>query len=63
VDTGKRCDSVREIDEVPALVALEECPQLGRVPAALGLVTPSRAFGADFVLSLPGYARTDIPSS
>jgi short subunit dehydrogenase-like uncharacterized protein len=43
--------------------ALEIASRVNSLPAALGLVTPSRAFGADFVLSLPGCARTDIPSS
>lgn len=31
--------------------------------APLGLVTPSQAFGADFVLSLPGCTRMDTPST
>jgi short subunit dehydrogenase-like uncharacterized protein len=43
--------------------ALEISSRIGSSPVALGLVTPSRAFGADFVLSLPGCARVDIPSS
>src|SRR5215470_9559133 len=30
--------------------------------SALGLVTPSQAFGADFLLSLPGCSRADISS-
>jgi short subunit dehydrogenase-like uncharacterized protein len=33
------------------------------LPRALGLVTPFQAFGADFVLSLPGCARKDVPTS
>jgi hypothetical protein len=33
------------------------------LPAPLGLVTPYQAFGADFVLSLPGCSRVDIPPS
>ncbi|HEX7127024.1 MAG TPA: saccharopine dehydrogenase NADP-binding domain-containing protein [Thermodesulfobacteriota bacterium] len=41
--------------------ALEIASRVRSLPTALGLVTPSRAFGADFVLSLPGCARTDIP--
>jgi hypothetical protein len=28
--------------------------------SSLGVVTPSQAFGADFVLSLPGCSRMDI---
>jgi short subunit dehydrogenase-like uncharacterized protein len=43
--------------------ALEVASRISSLPAALGLVTPSQAFGADFVLSLPGCSRTDIPSS
>src|SRR5262245_41336951 len=34
--------------------ALEIFSRISSLPVALGLVTPSRAFGADFVLSLPG---------
>ena len=43
--------------------ALEISSRVASLPAPLGLVTPSQAFGADFVLSLPGCSRTDIPSS
>jgi len=43
--------------------ALEISSRINSLPAALGLVTPSQAFGADFVLSLPGCSRMDIPSS
>jgi short subunit dehydrogenase-like uncharacterized protein len=43
--------------------ALEISSRIGSLPAALGLVTPFQAFGADFVLSLPGCSRADIPSS
>jgi short subunit dehydrogenase-like uncharacterized protein len=43
--------------------ALEIASRVSSLPAALGLVTPFQAFGADFVLSLPGCSRTDIPSS
>jgi hypothetical protein len=42
--------------------ALEISSRISSLPAGLGLVTPSLAFGADFVLSLPGCFRTDIPS-
>src|SRR5262249_2597388 len=35
----------------------------GETVLVLGLVTPFQAFGADFVLRLPGCSRTDIPSS
>jgi short subunit dehydrogenase-like uncharacterized protein len=43
--------------------ALEIASRITAMPSALGLTTPSQAFGADFVLSLPGCSRTDIPSS
>ena len=43
--------------------ALEIAPRINSLPVALGLVTPYNAFGADFVLSLPGCSRMDIPSS
>jgi short subunit dehydrogenase-like uncharacterized protein len=42
--------------------ALEISSRISSLPAGLGLVTPSLAFGADFVLSLPGCFRMDIPS-
>ena len=42
--------------------ALEIASRITAMPTALGLVTPFQAFGADFVLSLPGCSRTDIPS-
>src|SRR5215469_3035366 len=42
---------------------LEISSRIISLPVPLGLVTPFQAFGADFVLSLPGCARTDIPSS
>jgi short subunit dehydrogenase-like uncharacterized protein len=42
--------------------ALEISSRISSLPAALGLVTPFQAFGADFVLSLPGCFRIDIPS-
>jgi short subunit dehydrogenase-like uncharacterized protein len=40
--------------------ALEIASRVGSLPAPLGLVTPAQAFGADFVLSLPGCSRTDV---
>ena len=43
--------------------ALEISTRVSSLPAALGLVTPFQAFGADFVLTLPGCSRVDIPSS
>ena len=41
--------------------ALEIASRIVSLPVPLGLVTPFQAFGANFVLSLPGCARTDIP--
>lgn len=43
--------------------ALEISSRVSRLPAPLGLVTPFQAFGADFVLSLPGCTRVDGSSS
>jgi short subunit dehydrogenase-like uncharacterized protein len=43
--------------------ALEISSRINSLQAAPGLVTPSQAFGPDFVLSLPGCSRMDIPSS
>jgi short subunit dehydrogenase-like uncharacterized protein len=43
--------------------ALENASRISSLPVALGLVTPFQAFGADFVLSLPGCSRVDIPST
>jgi short subunit dehydrogenase-like uncharacterized protein len=43
--------------------ALEISSRISSLPTPVGLVTPSQAFGADFVLSLPGCSRMDIPSS
>jgi short subunit dehydrogenase-like uncharacterized protein len=49
--------------DLTANSVLEIAPRISSLPGALGLVTPYQAFGADFVLSLPGCSRTDIPSS
>jgi short subunit dehydrogenase-like uncharacterized protein len=43
--------------------ALEIASRIISLPAPLGLVTPFQAFGADFVLNLPGCSRMDISSS
>jgi short subunit dehydrogenase-like uncharacterized protein len=43
--------------------ALEIATRITSLPIPLGLVTPFQAFGADFVLHLPGCSRADIPSS
>jgi len=43
--------------------ALEIATRVTSLPVPFGLVSPFRAFCADFVLDLPGYSRTDIPSS
>ena len=42
--------------------ALEIASRIASLPVPMGLVTPSQAFGPDFVLSLPGCSRTDIPA-
>lgn len=42
--------------------ALEIASRIASLLVPLGLVTPSQAFGPDFVLSLPGCSRTDIPA-
>jgi short subunit dehydrogenase-like uncharacterized protein len=42
--------------------ALEIALRITRLEVPLGLVTPFQAFGADFVLALPGCFRTDISS-
>jgi short subunit dehydrogenase-like uncharacterized protein len=42
---------------------LEVSSRISSLPVALGLVTPAQAFGADFVLSVPGCPRIDIPRS
>jgi short subunit dehydrogenase-like uncharacterized protein len=42
--------------------ALEIASRIASLPVALGLVTPFQAFGADFVLNLPGCSRTDVLS-
>jgi short subunit dehydrogenase-like uncharacterized protein len=42
--------------------ALEIASRITALPVPLGLVTPSQAFGPDFVLGLPGCSRTDIPA-
>jgi short subunit dehydrogenase-like uncharacterized protein len=43
--------------------ALDIAMRVGSLLAPLGVVTPAQAFGADFVLSLPGCARVDVPPS
>jgi short subunit dehydrogenase-like uncharacterized protein len=55
--------STRDAYDFAANSALEISSRINALPVALGLVTPSQAFGADFVLSLPGCSRMDIPSS
>jgi hypothetical protein len=42
--------------------ALEIPSRIASLPVSLGLVTLSQAFGLDFVLSLPGCSRKDIPA-
>ena len=40
--------------------ALEIASRISSLPVALGLVTPFQAFGADFVLSLPGWTQNPL---
>ena len=60
--SSKASLSTRDPYDFTANSALEISSRISSLPAGLGLVTPSLAFGADFVLSLPGCFRTDIPS-
>jgi hypothetical protein len=69
----RACDTLRTARRYPgasgilinagACSALEIARRIISLPRALGLVTPSWAFGADFVLSLPGCSREDFPTS
>jgi short subunit dehydrogenase-like uncharacterized protein len=61
--TSKACLSTPDAYDLTVNSALEIASRIGLLPAPLGLVTPSQAFGADFVLSLPGCSRCDIPPS
>jgi len=63
-DSGKSFKaslSTPDAYDFTASSALEIASRITTMPAALGLTTPSQAFGADFVLSLPGCSRVDIP--
>jgi short subunit dehydrogenase-like uncharacterized protein len=60
--SSKACLSTPDAYDFAANSALEISSRISSLPVALGLVTPSQAFGADFVLSLPGCFRSDIPS-
>jgi short subunit dehydrogenase-like uncharacterized protein len=65
-DSGKSSKaslSTPDAYDFAANSALEIASRIGSLPVPLGLVTPSEAFGADFVLSLPGCSRVDLPSS
>src|SRR5262249_8058720 len=55
--------STPDVYDFAANSALEISSRIVSLPVPLGLVTPFQAFGADFVLSLPGCSRTDIPLS
>jgi short subunit dehydrogenase-like uncharacterized protein len=61
--TSKASLSTPDAYDFAANSALEISSRISSLPVALGLVTPFQAFGADFVLSLPGCSRMDIPSS
>jgi short subunit dehydrogenase-like uncharacterized protein len=55
--------STSDAYDLTANSALEIASRISSLPVPPGLVTPSQAFGADFVLSLPGCSRRDIASS
>ena len=59
--SSKATLSTQDPYDFTASSALEISSRIGSLRVALGLVTPSQAFGADFVLSLPGCCRMDIP--
>jgi short subunit dehydrogenase-like uncharacterized protein len=60
---AERVLSTSDAYDFTAHSVLEIASRIDALPAALGLVTPFQAFGADFVLTLPGCSRMDIPSS
>lgn len=62
-DSGDSCKaslSTPNAYDFAANSALEIASRINQFQVPLGLVTPFQAFGADFVLSLPGCSRTDI---
>jgi short subunit dehydrogenase-like uncharacterized protein len=64
--SGRSCRaklSTPDAYDFAANSALEISSRIISLSVPLGLVTPAKAFGADFVLSLPGCSRMDIPSS
>jgi short subunit dehydrogenase-like uncharacterized protein len=61
-DSWKATLSTPNAYDFAASSALEIASRVSQLQAPLGLVTPFQAFGADFVLSLPGCSRTDIQS-
>ena len=61
--SSKASLTTRDPYDFSANSALEISSRINSLPVALGLVTPSQAFGSDFVLSLPGCSRMDIPFS
>jgi len=61
--TSKASLSTPNAYDFTAISALEISARVSSLPVARGLVTPFQAFGADFVLSLPGCTRVDLPSS
>jgi short subunit dehydrogenase-like uncharacterized protein len=66
IDRSGRCVSAKLTTPDPydftAHSALEISSRINSLPAPLGLLTPFKAFGADFVLSLPGCSRVDTGS-
>jgi short subunit dehydrogenase-like uncharacterized protein len=61
--SSRACVLTPDAYDFAANSALEISTRISSLPAALGVVTPSQAFGADFVLSLPGCSRVDLPST
>src|SRR5262249_49922927 len=51
---SRACLSTPDAYDFTANSALEIASRIHALPAPVGLVTPSQAFGADFVLGLPG---------
>jgi short subunit dehydrogenase-like uncharacterized protein len=63
-DSGRSAKAVLSTPDAYDLTAhsaLAISCRISAQPAALGLATPAQAFGADFVLSLPGCSRMDLP--
>ena len=63
-DAGRRVRSALSTHdpyEFTANSVLEITNRIHALPAPLGVVTPSQAFGAEFALAIPGCCRVDVP--